>query len=287
SLALIGAGAGAADALRQNPVYQANVDVGFQDPTKDLNLVGIGTNGTETPASVAAVNATTATSPAVMTQVTRELEAPPQPTSGSTTPGERRGRHPSKPPRGKTKASGPSNSTPFSVQALTAAISTQVEFGSSLLQITANASTPQFAARLANTVATVLVGQDNQQTRAEFRHLAANLQKQIAALKPLPGSPLQSFYEDELARLETLASFATSAQIANPAQIPGGPSSPHKAREAVLGGLLGLLLGIIAAFVRDSMDRRLRKPGDFESAFEFPVIGHVRNQSMGRLAYVS
>lgn len=322
-IALIGAVAGVADALRQSPVYQAQVEVGFQDPTKDLNLVGIGSNSTETSGSVAAVNATTATSPAVMTQVRRELEA--QLRAAVARARHQRRRHgdtAAKPSHGKStssahasskssasgkpkasgspksKMSGSSKSRTSaslssivpSVGALTASISTQVEVGSNLLQITAQGSSPQFAARLANAVAHVLIAQDNQQTRAQFAHLAKNLQRKIAGLKPLPGgapTPQMSFYEDELARLNTLASFATSAQVVNPAQPPGGPSSPHKAREAVLGGLLGLLLGIVAAFVRDSMDRRLRKPGDFESAFELPVIGHVRKQSLGRVAYMA
>ena len=302
-IALIGAGAGAVDALRKSAVYQASAEVGFQDPTKDLNLVGIGSNSIETPAQVAALNATTATSPAVMTQVTRQLEPRRKPPSRSRPSRRRHGTHASKPPRGKSKASAhkasktsaskpshSSNPPALSVQALTGAVSTQVELGSGLLQITATASNPQFAARLANAVANTLVAQDNQQTRVQFSRLASNLRRRIAGLKPLPGgapTPQLSFYEDELARLETLASFATSAQVATPAQAPSGPSSPHKAREAAIGLLLGLLLGVIAAFVRDSMDRRLRKPGDFESAFEFPVIGHVRKQSLGRVAFAS
>jgi polysaccharide biosynthesis transport protein len=253
-IALIGAGAGAADALRKKAVYQANVEVAFQDPTKDLSLVGIPANAVVTPVQVAALNETTATTPAVMTQVKRQLR------------------------------------TPLSVPALTGEIGTSVNVGSGLLLITASASNPTFAARLANTLGNVLVAQDNRQARAQFAQVADHLRRRIAALRPLPGgapNPQLSFYEDELARLNTLAGFATAAQIANPAEPPSGPSSPHKAREAVIGGVLGLLLGLIAAFVRDSMDRRLRKPSDFESAFELPVIGHVRKQSLGRVAYAS
>ena len=253
-IALIGAGAGTADALRKNAVYQASVDVAFQDPTKDLSLVGITANAVVTPVQVAALNQTTATTPAVITQVKSHLK------------------------------------TPLSVPALTGAISSSINVGSGVLGITASASDAVFAARLANAVGDVLVAQDNRQARAEFAQLADRLRRRIAALKPLPGGApnLQlSFYEDELARLNTLAGFATAAQIVNPAQPPSGPSSPHKAREAVLGLLLGLLLGVIAAFVRDSMDRRLRKPGDFESSFGLPVIGHVQKRSLGRVAYMS
>ncbi len=253
-ITLIGAGAGVANALRQKPVYQGQVAVEFQDPTQDLNLVQLGTNSPVTPAQVAALNQTTVTTPAVIGPVKRQLK------------------------------------TPLTVKALTSAIATSVNVGSALLQITASASTPQFAARLANAVANELVAQDNRQTRAQFAKVASNLREKLARLKASPGgglTPEQSFYEDELARLDTLASFATSAQVASSAQPPTGPSSPHKAREAVIGALLGLLLGVIAAFVRDSMDRRLRKPADFESAFALPLIGNIRKQSLGKVAYAT
>jgi succinoglycan biosynthesis transport protein ExoP len=253
-IVIIGAAAGLADALRQTPVYQANAQVAFQDPTQNLNIVGIGSNSAQTPASQAAVNATTATAPAVMTQVHRRL------------------------------------GTPVSVGALTGAVSTQVQVGSGLLEITASGSSPTFASQLANTVAGVVVTRDNQQTRAQFGQMANTVSRRISRLKPQAGtapSPQLSFYEDELARLETLSSFASSAQVAKPAEPPSGPSSPKKARDVVLGGVLGLLLGIIAAFVRDSMDRRLRAPDDIESTFELPLVGHVRKQAMGRVPYLS
>src|ERR1700733_8306588 len=103
-IGLIGAGAGAADALRQKAVYTANVSVGFQDPNQDFNTVGLPANSTQTLVEVAAVNATTATGPAVMTRVKRRLK------------------------------------TPLSLSALTGAVSTQVIVGSDLLQISVNTS---------------------------------------------------------------------------------------------------------------------------------------------------
>lgn len=253
-IAVIGAAAGLGNALRQKAVYQATAQVSFQDPTQNLNIVGFGSNSAQTPANLAALNATTATGPAVITRVHRRLRSGPP------------------------------------AAALAGAVSTQVEVGSGLLQITANASTPAFASRLANTVAAVVVARDNEQTRAQFSRMANSIRARIGRLKPQPAgtpSPQLSFYQDELARLESLSSFASSAQVAKPAEPPSGPSSPNKARDVALGAVLGLLLGIIAAFVRDSMDRRLRTPDDIESTFELPVIGRVRNQAMGHVPYVS
>ena len=253
-ITIIGAGAGLANALRETPVYQACSEVAFQDPTQDLTIVQLGGTTPQSPAQLAAVNAETATAPAVLQKVHSRLK------------------------------------TQLSPQALGHAVSTQVFVGSGLLQICANASSPRFAANLSNAVANQVVARDNRETRAKFTQLANSIRRKIAQLKPGPGgaTPIQaSFYQNELARLDALSSFAKTAQIERPAQPPSGPSSPNKGRDTALGAVLGLLLGIIAAFVRDAMDRRLRKPSDFESAFDYPVIGHVRKQSMGRTAYLS
>jgi polysaccharide biosynthesis transport protein len=251
-IALLGAAAGYANAARQKAVYQSTSQVVFQDPTQNLNIVGIGANTVQTPGALAELNATTATGPDVMNRVRRKLHSPQ------------------------------------SAQALASAITPTVIAASGLLQIQASGSTPAYAARLANTVANVVVARDNSQTRAKFRQVASTIQRRIARLKlRSPSAGQLSFYEDELARLETLSSFATSAQLAKPGLVPTAPSSPNKSRDTGIGLAIGLLLGIIAAFVRDSMDRRLRAPADFESTFELPVVGHVRNQTMGLVAFMS
>src|SRR5579884_3180528 len=72
-ITVVGAVAGAADALRQNPVYQANAQVSFQDPSRNLNIVGLGFNSFQTPAELASVNQSTATGGPVMLRVRRRL----------------------------------------------------------------------------------------------------------------------------------------------------------------------------------------------------------------------
>jgi receptor protein-tyrosine kinase len=55
----------------------------------------------------------------------------------------------------------------------------------------------------------------------------------------------------------------------------------------LLGLALGLLLGIIVAFFRDAMDRRLRSPQDVDSSFRLPLLAYVGNGSMGRVPYMA
>jgi Mrp family chromosome partitioning ATPase/capsular polysaccharide biosynthesis protein len=248
-VAAVGAAAGLADAARQTPVYEATSAIALQDPAQDLGIVGLGSGSVETPGQLAAVNSENATSPAVMAAAQRALKSP------------------------------------FSAADLAGAISTSVDTTSGQLLISAQASTADFAARLANAVARAVVARDNAQARSQFTALAATIQHRIAKLSApgAAGGPQLSFYEDELPRLQTLASFARSAQLTSLAQPPGSPSSPDTTRSVMLGLVLGLLLGIVVAFIRDSTDRRLRSLPDIRNMFELPVLGHVRNGSMGRV----
>lgn len=255
ALAIIGAGAGVAVASRQKPVYEATAEVDFQDPNQDVGLTGLGSNTAESPAQIAAVNAQTVTTPAVIRQVKRHLR------------------------------------TSLSVGELAGAVSTQTSQQSGLLDIVATGSTPAFAASLANTVAATLVTQDNQQTRAQFARLASDVRARIAHLARSPAvdgpdGPL-SFYENELARMQTLDTFATSVQLERRAQAPAAASSPGRSRGALLGLALGLLLGIVVAFIRDSTDRRLRGVQDVDASFRLPLLGHVGKRSLGGIAYTA
>ncbi len=156
-IALIGAGAGAADAIRKKAVYQSSVEVAFQDPTKDLNIVGIGTSTPETPDQVAALNATTAISPAVMTEVQRDrLENHPLLCARL----DRRHR-------------------PTSARASRTRAAQKIS--------TANASSPAVCCPPGQRGGNILVGRDNRQTRAQFIQLANNLRRQIARSEAAPG----------------------------------------------------------------------------------------------------
>jgi capsular exopolysaccharide synthesis family protein len=249
-IAAIGAAAGIYDAKRQTPVYQASASVSFQDPAQDASLVGLGTSVVQTPAQLAAANAETLTRPQVILKVQRQLK------------------------------------TNRSYQSLARAVSSQVT-AAGLLQISAKSSDPRFASRLANAVANVLVAQNNRATRAGFTSAATEIRRQIAALatrsKTSSAATQLPVYAAELAHLDTLGKFAQSTQIGQFAQQPNSPVSPNTTRSAVIGLLLGLLLALVFAFVRDSMDRRLRTPHDIEDSLHFPIVGHVRDQAMGKV----
>jgi capsular exopolysaccharide synthesis family protein len=56
---------------------------------------------------------------------------------------------------------------------------------------------------------------------------------------------------------------------------PSAPSSPKIATTLIIAAVIGLLLGIILALLREGMDRRIKSPGEMESALYAPVLGVI------------
>ncbi len=68
---------------------------------------------------------------------------------------------------------------------------------------------------------------------------------------------------------------ALTAVVWDPAHLLPGRVSPKRTRDLVVAGVLGLLLGLVAAFVREHFDRRLRSVEEIQRAFGVPVIGQI------------
>ncbi len=260
ALMIIGAGLGYFDAKRQTPVYRSSASVQFEDPSKDLNIVGIGGSSSVNPETLAAAASATVNQPNLLAKVAAGL--------GGHVP----------------------------VASLIGAVSGSVSAATGNLQITVTSSRPAFAARVANAVAAVVASTNNHAARGQFAALARQIQTRITALESSGATGTRKatgigeqllFYDDELARANTLKQFAKSAQVATTALPPGAPISPSVTRSAILGLVLGLLLGVLAAFLADAFDRRLRNHGDIESAFPVPVLGYVRQDMLGGFAYTN
>lgn len=64
-------------------------------------------------------------------------------------------------------------------------------------------------------------------------------------------------------------------QVIEPASLPTSPTSPNLSRNLVLGVLVGLILGVSAALLRERIDERLRGRDDVELAAQAPVLATV------------
>jgi capsular exopolysaccharide synthesis family protein len=73
----------------------------------------------------------------------------------------------------------------------------------------------------------------------------------------------------------TAQQLPLTATIFDPAHALPSPISPRPKRDTALAAFLGLFLGLIAAFVREHFDRKLRTREAVEERFGVPVIGQI------------
>jgi capsular exopolysaccharide synthesis family protein len=71
------------------------------------------------------------------------------------------------------------------------------------------------------------------------------------------------------------------AFVWDPAHVVPGRVSPTPTRNLVIAAALGLVLGLLAAFLRDHFDRSLRTTDEIEKAFGVPVIAQIPSLRKG------
>jgi tyrosine-protein kinase len=247
-ITVLGGVAGFLTARSHTPTYNASATVSIQDPQQNLSLAGLTPSLGQQPFDLATQAQETLTRPSVMLAARRALH------------------------------------TGVPVGALSTAVAGQVTPGG-LLQITGTASDPTFAARLANAVAGVVVSQNNQAAQALYRADANAVAGEIARYHGGQANVGLQTLQQQQARLATLSHVAQTAQLSEAATPSTTPSSPDTVRSTLIGLALGLLVAIAAAFLRDTLDRRLRTPREVDSSFRLPVLGHVGKQTMGSVAH--
>jgi capsular polysaccharide biosynthesis protein/Mrp family chromosome partitioning ATPase len=72
------------------------------------------------------------------------------------------------------------------------------------------------------------------------------------------------------------------ANVLDPPHLEAGRVSPRPKQTLGFAGILGLALGLILAFVRESLDDRIRSRGEAEEAFGAPVIGALPRRFSAR-----
>jgi capsular exopolysaccharide synthesis family protein len=89
----------------------------------------------------------------------------------------------------------------------------------------------------------------------------------------------RALYENMLKSLKTTTAAestpATNIRIVYPATIPDSPVSPRKARNLMLGAVMGLVLGVGLAMVMESLDTTLKTPEEVEGWLEIPNLALI------------
>jgi capsular exopolysaccharide synthesis family protein len=168
-----------------------------------------------------------------------------------------------------------------SLSELRNALTPTVEPNSNLLQLIAKDPDPAGAAAIANAFAEEAIQVSNAAVRERYAEAANDLRRQIRGLSRAD-AVLRFAYTSQLARLESLAEVAQTAETAETARPSEDPVSPKVIRNAIFGLLAGIALGLLAAFLRDSLDRRLRTSADVLSTLHMPLLGNIGKDAMGR-----
>ena len=79
-------------------------------------------------------------------------------------------------------------------------------------------------------------------------------------------------------------SIAKPAVVVRKAQVPTQADGPSTLRNTGLGLIVGLAIGLLLAFIRDSLDRRLRGSGDVHDELDLPVLGRISEDALGHAA---
>jgi Mrp family chromosome partitioning ATPase/LPS O-antigen subunit length determinant protein (WzzB/FepE family) len=251
AVVLFGVGAWALTA-RDKPVYRAETSLTFQDvnlQTGDLlNQAVVPTGQAQLREQL---DAATITRPSIVALVAKELPNVPRST-------------------------------------LTSGVGAAVQTSNTFLIIQVEAHNAQFAQTLANAYAQAVQTEEQNYARAEFSNAATRLEQLIRDRPAIGRNAIAATtYQERIANLQFDAQTAVPVTIATNATAPTNPVFPHPVRDAVLGVLLGLTLGVILAFARDALDRRLRGTRQILEELDWPILAHIKEDTLGRAGFVA
>lgn len=148
---------------------------------------------------------------------------------------------------------------------------------SDVVEVAAVAADPELAAAMANAVAESYIEFRRRDSRDRITRAQELVAADLRALDPddrsgATGRALRA----QLARLTALRSLQTGdARVITAADAPEGPAAPKPLRNSVVGGLLGLLVGIGLALLRERVDRRARRSSDLERWLGLPLLASI------------
>jgi Mrp family chromosome partitioning ATPase len=164
-----------------------------------------------------------------------------------------------------------------SAGALLGASSVRPESSADLLDVSVSWSNPDGAARLANAYAQGYTRYKTELDTKRIDDALATLRQRIDTLKSSGATSSPSYatlleYQSQLETIGTL--LANNTSVLRPAE-GAVQVRPKPLRRAILGGLLGIVLGVALAFLAEALDRRIRSEEELEQVLGVPLIGRV------------
>ena len=148
---------------------------------------------------------------------------------------------------------------------------------SSIVDVSATATSPTLAAEIANTYTRQFVDEQKSANRQYLKSALVLVDQQLARLpraQRLGPDGLNLQNRAQTLRLLAGLNYGDVA-VAEEALPPISPSSPKTSRNTALGLLLGLVIGLGLAFVLERLDRRIKVPEDLGAIYRLPMLGVV------------
>jgi polysaccharide biosynthesis transport protein len=148
---------------------------------------------------------------------------------------------------------------------------------SDLIGISATDPDPQTAAQIANEFADQFIVFRRNANRERILESRALVRAEIEQLSPEEQeSPAGQALAERERELGVQAAVETGdAQVVQEATVPDSPSSPKTKLNVALGLLLGIVLGIGVALLRDQLDRSLKEAEEVEEIFHLPILATI------------
>jgi tyrosine-protein kinase len=168
-----------------------------------------------------------------------------------------------------------------SVSDLQDKIEVEAEQNANVLQITATDEDPRQAAALANAFAKEFVAFRARGDQQSIEAAQRDLQDQLDAL-PADATERQDL-RDALQRLASSHALANGdARVIAKAGVPTDPASLSLSAVLALAGIVGLALGLVAALVVESMDKRITDVASFEREYRLRALAVVPQKTFRR-----
>lgn len=246
--------------LSQTPTYLATTSLAYSDITEELRVLGTASLPVQGPAERAAANARTIETLTTARAVAKALESE------------------------------------ITADELQSAVTTRVSTDTGFVVIEARWDGASEAAEIANAYGLEAVETARRDQRARLQAVIRGFQAQLPEEEKKPADPLvpvtpptasEEFAQQQVNQLRAIKRFADPARVTARAEIPEDAESPKPIRNTVLGLLVGLTFGLLAAFARDSLDRKIHTPGQAYEALGFPILGRVGEGAMGKTGLVT
>jgi Mrp family chromosome partitioning ATPase/capsular polysaccharide biosynthesis protein len=159
-------------------------------------------------------------------------------------------------------------------------VSVGVDPNAFTVNITADSSSANRAADVANAFAAADARVSTKEARKKYGSLADKLSKK-ADNQTVSGLPGRAVNANRISSLEGLASTAQPVVVSANASAPGSPTSPKPPRDIAAATVFGFLLGLGIAYGRAALDRRFRDPSAVEEVLDYPVLARLRSDAFG------